>query len=122
MEMFHVRQPLVSARRHRSHRRVIRCRGEVHRRAPQSQNLRQSANVVAMLVGNYDAVEFFNGMAQSFQPAQSFFLAQPRVHQHARRRRFNQRQIAAAARRQNGYSNADRALPCRSEYSQKLVR
>ena len=111
MEMLHVRQPFVSAGGHRGHRRVIRRWSEVHRRTPQSQNLRQSANVIAMFVGNYNAVEFFNRMAQHFQPAQSFLLAQPRVHQHARRRRFNQRQIAAAARRQNGYSDADRDLP-----------
>ena len=50
-------------------------------------------------------------MAENFKPSKSLALPESRVHQHARRRRFNQRQIAAAARRQNGYSDADRALP-----------
>jgi hypothetical protein len=64
-----------------------------------------------MFVGNYNAVQLFNRVAQHFQPPQRLALAQPRVHQHARRRRFNQRQIAAAPRRQNGYSDADLDLP-----------
>jgi hypothetical protein len=50
-----------------------------------------------MFVGNYDAVEFFDTVAERFQPTQSFALAQPRVHQHARGGGFNQREVAGAA-------------------------
>ena len=77
MEMFHVRQAFVGRLQAWLPSWLARGRSEVHRRAPQSQNLRQSADVIAMFVGNYDAVEFFNRVAQAFKTAKVSFLPRP---------------------------------------------
>src|SRR5271155_1019726 len=57
--------------------------------------------MIGMLVGDEDAVEVADAAAQRFQPAQQFFLAQPRVDQQRGVIRLQQRAVAGTTRREN---------------------
>ncbi len=76
-----------------------------------SQDLREAADVVAVFVGDDDAVEAVNARAQYFEPPERFTLAKAAIHQEAGILRLEQSNVARATRRQNGHSNADRVPP-----------
>ncbi len=97
MEMFDVREALVRRFGDRQHRGALGGRSEENRRPPQSQDLRETANVVGVLVRDDDAVEVVNRMAERFEAAKRFALAEAGVHEEAGILRFEQSDIARAA-------------------------
>jgi hypothetical protein len=87
-------------------------RGEIRGAFPLAGHLRETVGVVAVLVGDEDAVHFFGARAaKSFKTPQHFFFAEPGVNQESGTRRFEQRGVARAARRQNGYAKRDTLPP-----------
>src|SRR5579863_439427 len=86
--------------------------GEVGGTFPLAGHLRETVGVIAVLVGYEDAVHFFGTRAaESFKTPQHFFFAKPGVNQEGRAPRFEQRGVARAARRQNGYAKRDTLPP-----------
>ena len=71
--------------------------GEVHRGAPLAQDLRESADMIAMFVGDDDAVKAVDLAADLGEAPKRFFLAETRIHQQTRPLGFEQRAIARAA-------------------------
>ncbi len=65
--------------------------------------------MVGVLVGDEDAVEVVDGLLDGDEPGKSFALAESGVDEEAGARRFEQRDVARAAGRQNGYPQADRS-------------
>jgi len=64
---------------------AMRRRGEIRWTFPLAGHLRETIGVVAVLVGDEDAVNFFGARAaQSFEAAQHFFFAEPGVNQEGR--------------------------------------
>jgi hypothetical protein len=104
-------QALVRRNRQGFDRSALGCGREVDGGAPQAEDLRESADVVAVLVGDDDAVKAVNTRAERFEPPERFALAEAAIHQEAGILRLEQGDIARATRRQNGHSNADRAPP-----------
>ena len=72
----------------------VRCFGEVHGGAPLSQHLRQRPDMIAMFVGDDDAVQAIDLALNGGQAAQRFFLAKPSIHQQPGMLGFNQRAVA----------------------------
>lgn len=75
----------------------VRGFGQVHRGAPLAEDLRQSADMIAMFVGDNNAVEAIDQALDRGQPPQRFFFAETRVHQQTRALGFEKRAIARAA-------------------------
>ena len=79
--------------------------GEVGGTFPLAGHLREAVGVVAVLVGDEDAVHFFGARAaKSFKAPQHFFFAEPGVDEESGAPRFEQRGVARAAGRQDGYT------------------
>ncbi len=57
--------------------------GDVKRRSPDAEHLRQAAAVVGVLVGDEDAVEMIEGFFDGGEAGQGFALAQAGVHEEA---------------------------------------
>jgi hypothetical protein len=71
--------------------------------------------MVAVFVGHQDAVNLLGARAtKSFKAPQHFFLADAGVNQESGAPRFEQRGVARAARRQNGYAKRDTLPPQRA--------
>src|SRR5271156_2217680 len=91
---------------------AVRGFGEVGGAFPVAGHLRKGAGVVAVLVGDEDTVNFFGARAaQGFKEPQHFFFADAGVNQESAAPRFEQRGVARAARRQNGYAKRDTLPP-----------
>ena len=73
--------------------------GKVCGTLPIARELRQAIGVIAMLVGNEDAVNVLGARAaQRFESPQHFFFAKSGVNEESRAPRFEQCGIARAAR------------------------
>src|SRR5579863_7180478 len=91
---------------------AVRGFGEVGGAFPVAGHLREGAAVVAVLVGNQDAVNLFGARAaKRFKAPQHFFFADAGVNQESGASRFEQRGVARAARSQNGYAKRDTLPP-----------
>jgi hypothetical protein len=65
-----------------------------------------------VFVGDEDTVNFFGARAaERFKAPQHFFFADAGVNQESGAPRFEQRGVARAARRQNGYAKRDTLPP-----------
>jgi hypothetical protein len=91
--------------------RVHRGFGDVQRRLPHAEHLRQAVAVVRVFVRNEDGVEMLNIFFDGCEPCQRFALAQSGVHEEAGALGLEQRDVARTAGRQNGYPQADLRLP-----------
>src|SRR6266481_86216 len=110
LNRFHALQPLPKCHRQHALHRIHGGLGDVQRRPPKPQHLRQAIAVVGVFVGNQDTVKLFDGSSSRRQPGKRFALAQSRIHQKAGPLGLKQSNVARAARRQNGYPQADRFL------------
>jgi hypothetical protein len=94
---------------------AVRRLGQVGGAFPVAGHLRESGAVVAVFVGDEDAVNFFGaGAAERLEAPQHFFFADAGVNQERGAPRFEQRGVARAARRQNGYAKRDTLPPRRA--------
>ncbi len=75
----------------------VRGFGEIHRSAPLAEDLREAADMIAMFVGDDDAVETIDQALDGREPPQRFFFAETRIHQETRSLGFEQSAIARAA-------------------------
>ena len=90
----------------------MRRLGQVGGAFPVAGHLRESGAVVAVFVGDEDTVNFFGARAaERFKAPQHFFFAEPGVDEESGAPRFEQRGVARAARRQNGYAKRDTLPP-----------
>jgi hypothetical protein len=64
-----------------------------------------------VFVGDEDAVDVLDGSLDRREPRQRFALAKTGINEESGPLGLQQRDIARAARRQNGYPQADRFLP-----------
>jgi len=89
----------------------MRRLGQIHRRAPHPQNLRQTVAMIGVLVGNQDAVKAVEFVFAGGEPRQGLAFAESGVNQEARVLGFEQRAVARASRRQNGDAQSDEDPP-----------
>lgn len=111
MEIRDVREALVRRFGNTGHRGAMRGRRKENRGAPEAENLRQSADMIAVLVGDDDAIEAVDPRAERFQPAKSFAFAEAGVDEETGGFRFEQRNVARTAGRQNRNADTDRTPP-----------
>src|SRR5260370_19025429 len=83
LNRFHALQPLPKCHRQHALHRIHGGLGDVQRRPPKPQHLRQAIAVVGVFVGNQDTVKLFDGSSSRRQPGKRFALAQSRIHQKA---------------------------------------
>src|SRR2546427_9005484 len=81
--------------------------GNVERRLPQAQHLRKSVAMVGMLVGDENAVDVVDNSFDDREAGKRFALAESGVNEEAGPLGLEQRNIARAARRKDGYPQAD---------------
>src|ERR1700733_5040035 len=82
--------------------------GQISRTFPFARHLRHGAGMVAMLVGNQDGVHSIGTLAaQRFEAAQHFLAAKTSINEESSMACLEQRAVARASRRQNGYSKRD---------------
>jgi hypothetical protein len=67
--------------------------------------------MIGVLVGNQDAVEAVEFVFAGGEPRQGLAFAEAGVNQEARVLGFEQRAVARASRRQNGYAQSDEEPP-----------
>lgn len=94
--------------------RVKRGLGYVQRRFPQSENLRQTAAMVQVFVGDEDTIEMTGFNADGGEARESFALAEAGVNEEAGALGLEQSDVARASRGQNGDAQADRCPPSES--------
>ncbi len=82
--------------------------GDVERGFPETEHLREAVTVVGVLVGDEDAVDVLDASFDSGEARKRFALAETGVDEEAGALGLEQSDVARAARRQNGYSEADR--------------
>ena len=111
MEIRNVREALVRRFGNTGHRGAMRGGRKENRGAPEAENLRQSADMIAVLVGDDDAIEAVDPRAERFQPAKSFAFAEAGVDEETGGFRFEQRNVARTAGRQNRNADTDRTPP-----------
>ena len=80
-----------------AHHLGVRGFVQIDRGAPLAQHLRERADMIAMFMGDDDAVESIDIAADGGQASQRFFLAKPRVHQQPGLVRFEQGAVARTA-------------------------
>src|SRR2546430_1240549 len=90
---------------HRIHGRL----GNVERRFPNAKHLRQAVAVVGVFVSDQDAVNVLDGSFNSCKAGKRFAFAQSGVHEESGSPGLEQRDIARAARRQDGNPQSDRS-------------
>jgi len=94
---------------------AVRWLGQVGGAFPVAGHLRERGAVVAVFVGDEDAVNFFGARAaERFEAPRHFLFADAGVNQECGAPRFEQRGVARAARRQNGYAKRDTLPPRRA--------
>ena len=96
-DVLHLVQPLLRTFRQDALHFGVRGFGEVHGGAPLAQYLRQRSDMIAVFVGNDDAVEPVDFTADCGKPPQRFFLAQPGIDQKPGPPGFDERAVARAA-------------------------
>jgi hypothetical protein len=101
-------QALAQRVRERAVERVHGRLGDVQRRFPQAQHLRQSAAMIVVFVGNENAVEALNAFFDGRQARESFALAESGINQEAGTLGLEQGEVPRAAGRQDGDAQADR--------------
>ena len=84
--------------------------GDIERCFPETEHLRKAIAVVGVLVGDEDAVDAVDGLFDGGEAGKGFALAQAGIHEEAGALSLEQRDVARAAGRQNGYPQADRFL------------
>ena len=91
--------------------------GDVEWGFPKAEHLRQATAVVGVLVGDKDAVEEIDGLSNGGEAGERFAFAESGVNEEAGALRLEQGDVARAARRQDGYPQADQLPPenCRAQ-------
>ena len=107
---FHAAQPLSQRMRKNAVHGVHGGLGDVKRRFPESQHLREAVAVIRVFVGDEDAVDAVDSFFDSGEPRQRFALAQAGVYEEAGALGFEQGDVARTSGRQNGNPQADLAL------------
>ncbi len=110
LNRFHAVEPLAKRFRQDPLHRSQRGLGNVKRRFPHPKHLRQAVAVVGVFVGDQDSVDVLDGSFDSREARQRFALAKTGIHQKAGPLGLEQCDVARAARRQDGYPQADRVL------------
>src|ERR1700722_732609 len=83
--------------------------GRVGGTFPLARHLRHGAGMIAVFVGDQYGVHMLGTLtAQRFKAPQHFFAAQARINEESRMACLEQRAVARASRRQNGYAERDR--------------
>src|SRR6185295_7879819 len=67
----------------------------------------EASDMIAVFVGNDDAIDVPCGLFNQRKAAKSFFFAEPGIYQKARLRGFQQRTVARTSRRENAHADAD---------------
>src|SRR5579864_4444191 len=81
--------------------------GDVERSFPESEHLRQAAAMVGVFVRDEDAVKVIDGLFNGREAGERFAFAQAGVNEEAGALGLEQGDVARAARRQDGYPQAD---------------
>ena len=103
-DVLHAVQTLLGVLRQNAVHFRMRRFGEIYGRAPLAQYLRERTDVIAVFVGNNDAVEPVDVAFDCGKAPQRFLLAKPCINQEPGPLRFEQRAVARASRSQ--YRNA----------------
>src|SRR4029077_9581137 len=82
--------------------------GDVERRLPQAEHLRQAVAVIVMFVGDQDGVEVLDVDFESREAGEGFAFAESGVNEESGALRLEKGNVPRAARRQNGAPQADR--------------
>ncbi len=110
LDGFDAVQPLAERFREHPLHCPQRGLGDVQRRFPQAEHLRETVAVVGVLVGDKDAVDVVDGLFDSRESGERFALAETGVHEEAGALGLEQRDVARAAGRQDGNAQTDRFL------------
>ncbi|SRR5712692_3645335 len=92
--------------------------GDVEWGLPKAEHLRQAVAVVGVLVRDEDPVKAVDALFNSGKARERFAFPQAGVHEEAGALGLEQGDVARAARRQNGYPQADRLPPNSRKNSQ----
>ena len=111
MDRFDAAEPLAKSIGKNTLHGIHSWLGHVERGLPQPEHLRQPAAMVGVLVRDEDAVEVINGLFNGGEAGESFAFAESGVNEEASALRLEQRDVARAAGRQDGYPQADRLPP-----------
>src|ERR1700739_2998633 len=104
-------QPLPESVRQDALQRVHGQPGNVERRLPEPEDLRQAVAVVGVFVGDQNRVETVDFFADSGKAGKSFALSKAGVNEDAGAVGFDQREIARTSGRKNGDAQADWSSP-----------
>ena len=106
-DVLHPVQAFVGSFRKNAQNLGVRRLGQVHGGAPLAQHLRERPDMIAVFVGDDDAVEPVHLAADRGEAPQRFFFAKPRVHQQAGPLGFEQGAVARTSRSQDSDAQAD---------------
>ena len=117
MDRFDAAEPLAKSIGKNTLHGIHSWLGDVQRGFPESEHLRQAAAMVGVLVRDEDAVEVIDGLFNGREAGERFAFAESGVNEEAGALRLEQRDVARAARRQDGYPQADQLPPenCRAK-------
>ena len=120
MKIFHVREAFVRGLRDAGHGGAMRGGREIDGGAPETENLRQAADMVAVFVGDDDAVEAVDACAERFEAAKGLAFAESGIDEETSAFRFEQGDVARTAGSQDGNADADAIAP-RLRHSHRCV-
>ena len=94
--------------------------GDVERRFPEAEDLREAVTMVGMLVSNEHGVEAVEVAFDGRESGEGFALAKAGVNKDAGGFRFEQRDIARTARGEDGNAKADKKTPSKNVQAKLL--
>src|SRR2546429_8463 len=109
LDGFNAPQPLPQCFRQDALHRIHGRLRNVERRFPNAKHLRQAVAVVGVFVSDQDAVNVLDGSFNSCKAGKRFAFAQSGVHEESGSPGLEQRDVARAARRQDGNPQRDRS-------------
>src|SRR5436190_3822519 len=109
LDGFNAPQPLAKCFRQDALHRIHGRFGDVERRFPNAKHLREAVAMVGVFVSDQDAVNVLDGSFHGREARKRFALAQSGVHEESGSPGLEQRDVARAARRQDGNPQRDRS-------------
>lgn len=108
---FDAAQAFFEAIGKRALQRIERWFGDVERRFPQAEHLRQAIAMIGVFVGNENAVELLESDAHGSEARKGFALAETAIDEEAGVLGFEQGDVARTAGSQDGDAQADKLSP-----------